>query len=71
MGGGFSYGQLGMSHFATEDLAILRALPNIKVIAPADPWETKILTRKLAIQKGPKYLRLDKEMQAFQNVRLN
>ena len=60
VGGGFSYGQLGMSHFATEDLAILRALPNIKVIAPADPWETKILTRKLAIQKGPKYLRLDK-----------
>ena len=27
VGGGFSYGQLGMSHFATEDLAILRALP--------------------------------------------
>lgn len=60
VGGGFSYGQLGMSHFATEDLAIIRALPNIKVIAPADPWETKILTRKLAEHKGPKYLRLDK-----------
>lgn len=60
VGGGFSYGQLGMSHFATEDLAIIRSLPNIKVIAPADPWETKILTRKLAEHKGPKYLRLDK-----------
>ncbi len=60
VGGGFSYGQLGMSHFATEDLAILRALPNMAVIAPADPWETRVLTRKMAAQTGPKYLRLDK-----------
>jgi transketolase len=60
VGAGFSYGQLGMSHFATEDLAILRALPNMKVIAPADPWETKLLTRQMAAKPGPKYLRLDK-----------
>jgi len=60
VGGGFSYGQLGMSHFATEDLAILRALPNMQVIAPADPWETKILTRQMYNNPGPKYLRLDK-----------
>ena len=33
-GGGFSYGSLGMSHHTTEDLAILRALPNMSVIAP-------------------------------------
>ena len=60
VGGGFSYGQLGMSHFATEDLAILRALPNMEVIAPVDPWETKLLTRQMAAKPGPKYLRLDK-----------
>ena len=60
VGGGFSYGQLGMSHFATEDLAIMRALPNIEVIAPVDPWETKRLTRQMAARPGPKYLRLDK-----------
>lgn len=60
VGGGFSYGQLGMSHFATEDLAILRALPNMQVVAPADPWETRLLTRQMAEQPGPKYLRLDK-----------
>ena len=35
-GGGFSYGSLGMSHHATEDLSIMRALPNIKIIAPCD-----------------------------------
>ena len=60
VGAGFSYGQLGMSHFATEDLAILRALPNIMVIAPADPWEARQLTRQMASVPGPKYLRIDK-----------
>lgn len=60
VGGGFSYGQLGMSHFATEDLAIMRALPNMEVFAPVDAWETKILTRQMAAKPGPKYLRLDK-----------
>ena len=31
VGSGFSYGQLGMSHFATEDISIMRSLPNLKV----------------------------------------
>ena len=60
IGGGFSYGQLGISHFATEDLAILRALPNMMVIAPSDPWEAEELTRQLPGTPGPKYLRIDK-----------
>jgi transketolase len=60
VGGGFSYGQLGMSHFATEDLAIMRALPNIRVIVPSEDWETEDLTSLLAEEPGPAYLRLDK-----------
>ena len=60
VGGGFSYGQLGMSHFATEDLAILRALPAISVVAPTEIWETEDLTRALYARPGPAYLRLDK-----------
>jgi transketolase len=60
IGGGFSYGQLGVSHFATEDLAILRALPNMTVIAPSEPWEAEELTRQLPSMPGPKYLRIDK-----------
>jgi transketolase len=39
VGGGFSYGQLGMSHFATEDLAIMRALPGMTGVAPSDAWQ--------------------------------
>lgn len=60
VGGGFSYGQLGMSHFATEDLAIMRALPNMTVVAPSDPWEAAELTRQISARPGPTYLRLDK-----------
>jgi transketolase len=60
IGGGFSYGQLGMSHFATEDLAIMRALPDMIVVAPSDPWQADELTRQLHARGGPAYLRLDK-----------
>lgn len=60
IGGGFSYGQLGMSHFATEDLAILRALPGMTVVAPSDPWSAYALTRQLHARGGPAYLRVDK-----------
>lgn len=61
VGGGFSYGQLGMSHFATEDLAIMRALPNMRVVAPTEKWEAQDLVRDLARVKGPAYLRIDKD----------
>jgi transketolase len=59
-GGGFSYGPLGMSHHATEDLAILRALPDIKVVAPCTAWESGQATKELISNGGTSYLRLDK-----------
>lgn len=60
IGAGFSYGQLGTSHFATEDLAIMSALPNMSIIVPANSDETACLLRESIASKGPKYLRLDK-----------
>jgi len=60
VGGGFSYGPLGFSHHATEDLAILRALPGMAVLSPGDCWETACATRALVALPGPGYLRLDK-----------
>lgn len=58
IGGGFVYGSLGMSHQATEDLAILRALPNVVVMAPADLVEAEECTKALAKYEGTAYLRL-------------
>lgn len=60
VGGGFSYGALGISHHATEDISVMRALPNITVVAPGDLWEAAEATRALVGHKGTCYLRLDK-----------
>jgi transketolase len=60
VGGGFAYGSLGASHHATEDLAILRTLPNMTVIAPGDPVEAGHAARAVARQPGPAYIRLGK-----------
>ena len=64
IGGGFSYGPLGISHHATEDLAILRALPNMTVVAPCNLWEVKEATRALVEATGPALLRIDKSTAA-------
>ena len=58
VGGGFTYGALGMTHHATEDLAIMRALPDMTVFAPGDPLEADAATRSAASGMGPVYLRL-------------
>jgi transketolase len=60
IGGGFSYGQLGMSHHATEDLAIMRALPEVKVVVPGTRNEAKAAANYLYQTPGVQYLRLDK-----------
>jgi transketolase len=60
VGGGFAYGALGVSHHATEDLAIMRALPNMTVVAPGDPAEAEWATRALVDHAGACYLRLGK-----------
>ena len=58
IGGGFVYGSLGMSHQATEDLAVLRAMPDVIVLAPADLVEAEECTKALAKYQGTAYLRL-------------
>ena len=60
MGAGFSYGALGMSHHATEDIAIMRALPGVTVISPSTEYEAYSSTINLSKQAGVGYLRLDK-----------
>jgi transketolase len=58
VGGGFAYGSLGMTHHATEDPAILRALPRMTVVAPGDPAETEQAVHAIVNTPGPCYLRL-------------
>lgn len=60
VGGGFSYGALGISHHATEDLAIMRSLPGLTVVAPGDDWEAAEATEAVARTPGTSYLRIDR-----------
>ncbi|MFA5890644.1 MAG: transketolase C-terminal domain-containing protein [Actinomycetota bacterium] len=58
VGGGVAYGSAGYTHHALEDLAVMRAMPNLSVVAPGDPIEVRLATRTLAESSGPSYLRL-------------
>jgi transketolase len=60
VGGGFEYGAAGYTHHAIEDIAVMRAMPNMTVIAPGDGIETRLATQAIAKQIGPCYLRLGK-----------
>jgi transketolase len=68
VGGGFSYGQLGMSHHATEDLAILRALPGVDICAPGSAYETSVLLQDFIKRPGPGYLRLERSAPGFNDA---
>jgi len=60
VGGGYVYGPLGASHHATEELGMLRTIPNLTVCAPGDPVETRAITSSIIKHSGPCYLRLGK-----------
>ena len=58
IGSGLSMGFLGNSHFGLEDVAIIRAIPNILIISPSDTTEVVKAVYALAEYRGPAYLRL-------------
>lgn len=58
VGGGFVYGSLGMSHQATEDIAVMRALPGVTVVCPGDLVEAAEATKAIINIPGTVYMRL-------------
>ncbi len=59
-GGGLVYAPLGPTHIATDDLSILRTLPNMKIIAPCDSIEMGHLMKQINKINGPLYVRIAK-----------
>lgn len=57
IGGGMAYGALGVSHQSTEDIAIMRALPDMAVLSPADRHEAKAAVYAMMAHNGPVYYR--------------
>ncbi|HEX7985013.1 MAG TPA: transketolase, partial [Duganella sp.] len=60
VGGGYAYGPLSTSHHTTEELGMLRTIPNMVVTAPGDPAEVDGMTAFIAQHRGPCYMRLNK-----------
>lgn len=60
VGGGLVYGPQGYTHHGVEDLAVMRILPNMTVIVPADPIEARLAIRECVSRPGPFYLRLSR-----------
>lgn len=68
VGAGFSYGVLGYSHFALEDIAIMRPLPGMQILSPSDPIEVELAVEYAVNNSGPKYLRLGKNGEETINI---
>ena len=60
VGAGFAYGNLGYSHHAVQDIGIIRTLPEMTILSPADPGEAREALQWLAENPCPSYLRLGK-----------
>lgn len=74
VGGGLAYGNLGYSHHAVQDYGLMRLFPEMSIISPGDPNETKNLFDFIIEDCSPKYLRLRKageKIYTKSNLRLN
>lgn|SRR5574340_130413 len=60
-GSGLSYAELGPTHHSCEDLAILRVLPGMTVLAPCESRDLRALLRAALDQEGPVYIRIGKK----------
>ncbi len=60
-GSGLSYADLGPTHHSLEDMAILRTLPGMRVLAPCDNTELRLALRAALQEDGPVYIRIGKK----------
>lgn len=58
VGGGVSYGNMGYTHHAIQDYALIQAIPNIQILSPQDDFELSQVYHRIETTKSPKYLRL-------------
>jgi transketolase len=58
IGAGFAMGQFGTTHYSLEDVAVLRAIPNLTIVSPADCSEVYEAVHAMALSTSPTYLRL-------------
>lgn len=67
IGSGFSYGNLGYTHHAIEDIGIMRVLPGIRILSPIDPPDVLKCLQVINGKQAPTYLRLGKNGESIIN----
>jgi len=60
VGAGYAYSTCGGTHHAIEDIAVMRALPNMRIYSPSNSFEARLITEYLFTQSHPAYLRIGK-----------
>ena len=65
VGGGLDYGNNGITHYALEDVALMRVQPKMMVVAPADPDQARTAVAATADVRGPIYFRVGKGAQSI------
>ena len=71
VGGGLSYGNLGYSHHAIQDLGLMRLFPEFDILSPGDPMEVEMCMDYILNNPCPSYLRLKKAGEPNYNERVN
>jgi transketolase len=62
IGAGFSYGDSGPTHYQTEDISIMRVIPNMEIYSPSDSVMAATFAEKVCYSDKPSYLRLDRSI---------
>lgn len=68
VGAGLDYGHNGVTHYALEDVAVMRAQPDLAIVAPADPAQAAAALPLVHDLPGPAYLRIGKESAAVDGL---
>lgn len=59
MGSGLSWSSLGPTHHTTEDISVLRAMPNLMILSPATPYQVSACVKEAYEHEGPVYIRIE------------
>ncbi|MCK9265613.1 1-deoxy-D-xylulose-5-phosphate synthase [bacterium] len=71
VGAGFAYGSAGFTHYAIEDIGIMRMLPNMVVVSPADTLEMELTVRRSIEHNGPVYIRIGRARETIYSTKQN
>lgn len=71
IGAGFTYGASGATHHATEDISVMRSLPNMTICCPGDNNEAEQIIRQTILNDKPMYIRIGRHNRGiFNNEKL-